>query len=154
MAKYKQALKSHEDIFYLMSKPMMLRRLEKGKIDSFQLEKQLKRFKEPYLFTFEFTDSHVNLTWTNHWCIDYPKEDEETVHLFYKFINQYTSIGYNINAVFEKIAGIRDPKFFLPKINEPTVRDKVIESSKIEWMKKLKDKGTDVSIVRWSYEEL
>lgn len=119
---YNKAQKSLEDLEETFNKHFYTMLVRKG-FNPLEVKDALKPFYMGYDFDFKIIPEGAELVWDGHYWIDY--KNETITNVMYKSFKMFKPFWFVPNAIKERIGAIRNPKlFFLPKVNEPTVRER------------------------------
>lgn len=124
MAQYSKALKSLSGIESVLTGHMTKMLIKKG-FSMPEIEQALQPFIDGYDFEFNLIKDGVEMIWDGHYWIDYLDEHDRIIAVMHKAYSMLKPWFWIPNAIKSKLGAIRDPtKFFLPKVDEPSVREK------------------------------
>jgi len=153
MLQFIKALKSCEDIAYLMKKPVLTKVFTRKGYSLEEIEKNLEFFTNGYSFDIDINKEELVLTWVNHYWIDYPKDKEEFYYITYKPFEKWKHLWSFQKELVNKIQSfLRLPNFWLPKVNEPTVSEKHRNSLVEEITKRFKNMDK-ACVIDWEFKE-
>ena len=150
---YEKALKSCEDIAYLMQKPTLTKIFEKKGYSKEEIENNLKIFTDGYKFDINLIQNGLEMIWEGHYWIDYPKDKEEFYYVTYKPFEKWRNLwAFHKELIVKMRTMLRLPSFWLPKTNELSISKKYRNALIEETTKRFKKKDKN-ALIDWEYKE-
>jgi hypothetical protein len=136
IAIYQKAIKSLDSLEEVMDKHFAPMLIKKG-FNPNTVREALKPFYQGYDFSWNILEDGVKIVWDGHYFIDY--REEMIISTMFAAFNMFRPFWFFPQMIQSKLNAIRNPKaFFLPKLNEPLIREKYMAKLLEEVTKRFK----------------